>query len=628
MKRLLHFVIALTCQSLSAEIASSTTSRFDEPPVLSFQHGFVDLTTGCSVITLMGVGVHGCDIPGSTELKMEKVVDPSGQVLQSISAFFDKKYQVLANGQRRIVGRFPFYHVTELESVDEANEFKPHLFGDAFDYRTIVLNRPYLKRVYAYFVGANNYNFDVFNNDVAASVGFGRLLFFDRNNRSNAISYLPIRRNGKTFDGIEIIDSFGNHIQYILQPKTHQIVVETRGQSYTLKFHPTQHRIQSIELGTALLSFSYDPRGRLSLLSDHTSGAGMKFKYKDGLSNIVSALTHTRVDGAPIAPSTTITYGQVGANPSVEVTDHMGTTQWVFDTSNRVLSYRVPGTIEDYSYENASHPYLITKLKTSITPPGATAQKVFTEQYTYNGLGLVTETRDGGQITRTYQFDSMGLLISSKDPNGATYQATRDDNGLLLTETYGNKALRSGDTYRYGYDSASFLNSIAKNGISIFTSTNDTTRGGLPTSVTDSGITTQYGYSDLEGYKSQSVRTDFANGNILSTSIDPNGETFESTIRFFNGDTDRVVSQTNNLSDSGWSTRDSHGPLSRKDISSPSGRPTVTTYTHTPGDGTTLVCTETQASMMSAATAAASSQCTLNGRELSAGTATQTGGNR
>lgn len=290
--------------------------------------------------------------------------------------------------------------------------------------------------------------------------------------------------------------------------------------------------------------FEYDGLGRKTAVI-RPLGQRAEFKY-DAVGNLIeetnfngeiityhyNELNKLSSKQFPDGSAITFTYTPSGRQATVQ--DSRGTTQFIYDTNERLLSRTDPdGTTISYTYD------VNNKVLSKTIPSGTTF-------YTYDPLGRVTSVTDidGGVTSHTY--DEVGNLIHTERPNGSeesrTYDAmnrvtlleNRDSSNALLssyTYTYdalGNPSSVVEDTGRrvdYVHDELNRLTSETINDPAIGLRTIQYTYDSVGNRLTrnDSAVgLTSYAYDDNDRLLSENIAGDAINytyddnGNIVS----------------------------------------------------------------------------------------------------------------
>ena len=169
----------------------------------------------------------------------------------------------------------------------------------------------------------------------------------------------------------------------------------------------------------------YNGRGNLMAVVDY-AGVSTNYKYDE-----CDRITQIKVRGKTIG----ITYN--GINQIETVTDENGTTRYLYDSMNLLMSERKPdGAKLSYEYDSAGRQTRLT------SPYGAVSN-------TYDILGRLKTVTDREGDATTFEYDPNGNNVSVVYSNGMTTSYTYNSVGEVIGETTSDS---NGDTmYKYTY---------------------------------------------------------------------------------------------------------------------------------------------------------------------------------
>jgi RHS repeat-associated protein len=226
------------------------------------------------------------------------------------------------------------------------------------------------------------------------------------------------------------------------------------GKFVAYSYNALGQRMQMTTSDSATVSYTYDPLGRLSTLTDGSGNPIVTYAYNaigllsqenmgNGASTTYTYDAERRLislvnsgPGATVISSFAYVYNSLGM--PVSVTTPSGTTTYGYDADGQLTSVNLPGgDTFAYQYDAAGN-------RVSVTDNGVTAAYTTTNMNEYTGAGTTSYTHNAaGQVTSmtnatgttSYSYNAAGQLVSVIAPTDTfTYQY--DALGNLLSSTH------------------------------------------------------------------------------------------------------------------------------------------------------------------------------------------------
>ena len=223
-------------------------------------------------------------------------------------------------------------------------------------------------------------------------------------------------------------------------------------------------------------TYSYSTDGNLSAKTDF-NGKTMTFAY-DTMRRLMSKTP----DASLNEPTVSFTYNDAGQRATM--TDASGTTNYIYDSRNRLSSKQTPEGNLSYTYDESGS----IKTVRSNHANGVSVDYAYDE---LNRLSSVKDNRLVGNQNTTYTYDAVGNLQSYSYPNQVTTSYAYNNLNRLTTLTVSN----------------------ATNGLASYAYTLGAS-GNRTQVVEGNGRTINYAYDDLYRLTSETIANSSNNGQI------------------------------------------------------------------------------------------------------------------
>ena len=296
--------------------------------------------------------------------------------------------------------------------------------------------------------------------------GVGRfLLITDANGHTSSVTYDPLSRIAQTkdalsnstqfvYDGIgnllKITDANGNATAYAYDGTNNLgSVTDAMGNVTTYGYDANNNRSSFKNANGYTTAYTYDPLNRLAQIADPLSfvtayaydGVGNTVSTTDanGKTNQYSYDVLNRLTKGSFADGSSVAYTYDKDGNRVSMTDARGTTNYSYDTLDRLISVASPGGTLQYGYDAANN-------RTSLVYSDARSV-----QYQYDALNRLKQVEDWVGKATGYAYDPAGNLTGFSYPNGAASAYTYDAANRLLqiVNRSGNQVLSS---FNYALD--------------------------------------------------------------------------------------------------------------------------------------------------------------------------------
>lgn len=359
--------------------------------------------------------------------------------------------------------------------VEDANG---NFFGRAYDAMGNVTNE------YSFQTQINGVNYSGFApTSAAAAQNFVNADFFTLVNEETQYDIYG--------NEIKTIDAAGREDTMVYGAFGRLLQTDTTSFEYD-RFGQISVERNSFQGNTGYITRSYDYRGNLLSVTDHTTGASTAYAYYDSGERKTEVLT---ISGT-IYRNQTYTYDSL--NRMTQWVDAASglTTNYTYYANDNVKSISHATTTASYTYDNA------------------------------NRIKTFADNRNGSVTTYTYGYDNAGRR-SSQVTTGASASAvyyTYDDNSRILRATY-DYGSNSGDGddsyYAWTYDSVGNSTSASQytsgSRVEYKTSTYDTNYRVYQTyETTDDGNQTIYNTLDISGRNTQTRIVSVADGDTTT----------------------------------------------------------------------------------------------------------------
>ena len=312
---------------------------------------------------------------------------------------------------------------------------------------------------------------------------------------------------------VAISDVLGNRIQYTLDDAGNRTQEQVFDPSNTLKrthsntFDELSRMIKDIGAGNQTASFSYDPNGNQTEITDpNQNSTTQAFDALNRLTQITDAASGNTI------------YGYDAQDNLTSVTDPRGnTTSYTYDALGNLLTQQSPDTgTSTFTYDEAGNRLTSTDAKGQTTNYGYDALNRITQisyadgqsiTYSYdqgtNSIGRLTTISDGS-VNLSYEYDNQGNISQLQQSiNGITLTLKESYNGAgqLIQQIY-----PSGAVLDYGYTNGQ-LSSISLDGSPILNNISYAPFGPVTSWTWANGSSSQFNYDQdgrLSSYQSAS----------------------------------------------------------------------------------------------------------------------------
>jgi RHS repeat-associated protein len=223
-------------------------------------------------------------------------------------------------------------------------------------------------------------------------------------------------------------------------------------------------------------TYNYNNLGNLTAKTDF-NGKTTSFAY-DNMRRLMSKTP----DASLNEPSISFTYNDLGQRNSM--VDASGTTNYVYDSRNRLASKQTPNGNLNYTYdENGSIKTLRSNHANGVSV-----------DYSYDDLSRLNQVKDNrlsGSQSTTYSYDAVGNLQSYSYPNTVTTSYAYNNLNRLTTLTVANGQINLA-SYSYTLGASGNRTQVVEN----------------------TGRTVNYAYDDLYRLTSETIANSANNGQI------------------------------------------------------------------------------------------------------------------
>jgi RHS repeat-associated protein len=250
-----------------------------------------------------------------------------------------------------------------------------------------------------------------------------RISTTDARDNTTSYSYNDYNLLSKTTDAYE------GTVELFYDDETGNLtsIIDPNGNETFFGYDDYDRKVIEIDALNRIWEFEYVGRNRLSRVID---GRGRSTWRDYDEFNQLSQITY------PNGATVTFSYDAVGNRTSMS--DWTGTTNWVYDSLNRVINVDEGFPDTAYGYDAAGN---LSWIRTESGKPVT---------YTYDAADRLKTVADWSGRTTTYTYDAAGRMIRCAYPNGVLGDRAYDAAGRLLAVTYlRNNAILRSRTYAY-----------------------------------------------------------------------------------------------------------------------------------------------------------------------------------